>query len=269
MPPFRPLPLFVFALAVGTALSFAQNAPGPFRKLEFSGRPLDGIKVALDVGHTRLSPGAMSARGRGEFLFNLATTTTIARVLQQAGARVILINGDGAIKGLSERGEIANRENADCFLAIHHDSVNDKYLKTWVHEQLNQSYADDFRGYSVFASSLNAQPEKSRSLALAVGAALYDSGLKPTLHHAEPIEGENRALLDERTGVYEYTNLVVLKAATMPSILLECGVIVHREEELLAQDPAYQEVIAHAVVKALSEVFPSEKKGFFRFKKRK
>ena len=34
------------------------------------------------------------------------------------------------------------------------------------------------------------------------------------------------------------------------------------------QDPAYQEVIAHAVVKALSEVFPSEKKGFFRFKKR-
>jgi len=116
---------------------------------------------------------------------------------------------------------------------------------------------------------LNAEAEKSRALALAVGAAMFDSGLKPTLHHAEPIEGENRPLLDERTGVYEFTNLVVLKAAKMPSILLECGVIVHREEELLVQDPAYQEVIAHAVVKALSGVFPPKKKGLFHFMKGK
>ena len=51
----------------------------------------------------------------------------------------------------------------------------------------------------------------------------------------------------------------------MPAILLECGVIIHREEELLVQDPAYQDLIAHAVVKALATVFPREKKkGLFK-----
>jgi len=235
-----------------------------WKKHEFTGKPLEGLRVALDVGHSRLTPGAMSARGRGEFLFNASTARAIAGVLERAGAKVILINGDGTITGLAERGVLAGKEKADCFISVHHDSVNDKYLQTWVHEGVSRSYADNFRGYSVFASSKNAKADRSREMALAVGAALFDSGLKPTLHHNEPIKGENRPLLDARTGVYEFTDLVVLKSAEMPAILLECGVIIHREEEILAQDPAYQDLIAHAVVKALSTVFPREKKKGLR-----
>jgi hypothetical protein len=43
--------------------------------------------------------------------------------------------------------------------------------------------------------------------------------------------------------------------------------IIHREEELLVQRPDYQELIAHALVKALVEVFPAgkrEKKGLMK-----
>lgn len=235
-----------------------------WKKYEFSGKPLNGLRVALDVGHSRLSPGATSARGRGEFLFNLETARVISTVLKKAGAHVILINADGAIKGLPERAEAAEREKAECFISIHHDAVNDKYLKTWIHEGVEREYADDFRGYGVFTSSLNPQAEVSQRLARAVGAAMLESGLTPTLHHAEPIQGENRPLLDERTGVYEFTDLVVLKAAKMPAILLECGVILHREEELLVQNPAYQDLIARALVKALEATFPKKRaKGLF------
>ena len=59
----------------------------------------------------------------------------------------------------------------------------------------------------------------------------------------------------------------MLKAAQLPAILLECGVIIHREEELLVQRPDYQDLIAHALVKALVEVFPAgkrEKKGLMK-----
>lgn len=258
--------IFSVSLIAGGASRLAaeeRSAPA-WTKQEFTGKPLEGLRVALDVGHSRLTPGAMSARGRGEFLFNASTARVIAGVLEKAGAKVILINGDGSITGLADRGVLAGREKADCFISVHHDSVNDKYLQTWVHEGVTRSYADNFRGYSVFASSKNAKPERSREIALAVGAAMFDSGLKPTLHHNEPIKGENRPLLDARTGVYEFTDLVVLKSAQMPAILLECGVIIHREEELLAQDPAYQDLIAHAVVKALSTVFPAEKKKGLR-----
>lgn len=207
----------------------------------------------------------MSARGRGEFFFNSDIARVIAGVLERAGAKVILINGDGSMTGLAERGVIAGKEKADCFIALHHDSVNDKYLRTWVHEGVSRPYADNFQGYSVFASSKNAKAERSRALALAVGAALFEAGLKPTLHHNEAIKGENRPLLDARTGVYEFTDLVVLKSAAMPAILLECGVIIHREEELHVQDPAYQDLVAHAIVKALSVVFPrGKKKGLLK-----
>lgn len=248
--------------------SVAEEVPSSaskWKKYEFSGKPLDGLRVALDVGHSRLSPGALSARGRGEFLFNVSTARVIAEVMTRAGAHVILINGDGAVAGLAERAVLAGKEKADCFISIHHDSVNDKYLKTWIDEGVSRQYADDFRGYSVFTSSKNPKAERSRELALAVGAAVFESGLKPTLHHAEPIKGENRTLLDAPTGVYEFTDLVVLKAAPMPAILFECGVIVHREEELLVEEPAYQDLIAHALVKALGTTFSKPRaKGLSR-----
>jgi N-acetylmuramoyl-L-alanine amidase len=263
--PISPIALvLLFSICLlpwGQHRSEAEEAPAAgWKKQEFTGKPLEGLRVALDVGHSRLTPGAMSARGRGEFLFNASTARVISSVLERAGATVILINGDGTITGLADRATLAGKEKADCFLSVHHDSVNDKYLQNWVHEGVTRPYADNFRGYSVFASSKNAKAERSREIALAVGAALFDSGLKPTLHHNEPIQGENRPLLDARTGVYEFTDLVVLKSAEMPAILLECGVIIHRDEELLVQDPAYQDLIAHAVVKALSSVFPREKK---------
>jgi N-acetylmuramoyl-L-alanine amidase len=265
LPSVRALLFSLCLLTGGHHRLGAQEAPATeWKKQAFTGHPLEGLRVALDVGHSRLTPGAMSARGRGEFLFNLSTARVIAGVLERAGAKVILINGDGAVTGLADRAVAAGREKADCFISVHHDSVNDKYLQTWVHEGISRSYADNFRGYSVFASSKNAKADQSREMALAVGAALLDSGLKPTLHHNEPIKGENRPLLDPRTGVYEFTDLVVLKSAEMPAILLECGVIIHREEEVIVQDPEYQDLIAHAVVKALSTVFPREKKKGLR-----
>lgn len=231
-----------------------------WRKLSFEGRPLAGLRVGLDIGHYRLRPGATSARGRVEFEFNHATARVIATVLEKAGAEVVLVNGDGLVSSLVERPRIAERAGADCFISIHHDSVNDKYLRKWVHEGVERDYADQFRGYSVFASEKNAKAGTSRTLALRVGSALRASGLRPTLHHAEAIQGENRPLLDEHTGVYEFSDLVVLKSAAIPAILLECGVIIHREEELVVQRPDYQDLLAHALVAALSEVFPQNGK---------
>ncbi|MDF1741809.1 MAG: N-acetylmuramoyl-L-alanine amidase [Verrucomicrobiales bacterium] len=230
----------------------AWTQPSNYRPLEVKGQPLKGLRVALDVGHSLASPGALNATGVGEFYFNAATAGTIARGLESAGATVILINGDGQIAGLPDRAVKAMKSKADCFISIHHDSVNQKYKKQWMVNGREQEYADDFRGYSVFASSLNNHAEASRGLALQVGAALYESNMRPTLHHNEPIEGENKAFINEETGVYEFTNLVVLKSSLMPAILLECGVIVHREEEQLVKQEWYQEMIARALVKALA-----------------
>ena len=259
----RTVLLFLSLLGAASPLRSQEVA---WKPLEFSGKPLGGLRVALDIGHYRLKPGAMSARGIPELQFNNATARSIAVVLERAGATVILVNADGSVTSLSERPALAEKEKADVFISIHHDSVNDKYLSKWMHEGVERDYADNFRGYSVFTSNLNARAEKSKEFALRVGSALYDSGLRPTLHHAEPIQGENRPLLDERTGVYEFTDLVVLKSAKIPAILLECGVIIHRGEEIDVQKPEYRDLLGQALVRALSESFPSvakKKPGLF------
>ena len=80
-------------------------------------------------------------------------------------------------------------------------------------------------------------------------------GLTPTLHHAEPVKGENRELVDPTLGIYRFDDLIVLKSSAMPAALLECGVIVNRMEEAeLLTEERQQKVVAaiHVAVIAMA-----------------
>ena len=39
----------------------------------------------------------------------------------------------------------------------------------------------------------------------------------PTFHHAEPIKGENRELVNRDLGIYRFDDLIVLKSAATPA----------------------------------------------------
>ena len=60
-----------------------------------------------------------------------------------------------------------------------------------------------------------------------------------------------RKLLDAERGIYRFDELVVLRSATMPAVLLEAGVIVNRAEEARLRQPAYRQRIATAISTAL------------------
>jgi N-acetylmuramoyl-L-alanine amidase len=244
-------------VALWSASAHAQSASG-------ASPNLTGLHIALDVGHNKAAGGAVSARGRFEFEFNQATARTIASVLRSAGAKVTIINESGDITSLPARPQRAASLGADAFLSIHHDSVNDKYLKTWDYQGTEQSYCDRFSGYSVFCSKDNWKAAQSQLLARQIGKAMLDAGFKPALHHNEPIPGENRPFIDATTGVYEYTKLIVAKSGKLPSALLECGVIVNRDEELTAQSEEYQRRIGVAVAKAFAAA--REQGAFKRFR---
>lgn len=213
------------------------------------------VVVAVDVGHSSSSPGAVSARGVPEFRFNRELADVIVKALASAGFRnSFAINADGRIKSLRERTTEAAQSGADLLLSVHHDSVQPRYLSSWTFEGVTRRHGDRFRGFSLFVSAKNAQFDASRNLAELIGRALLIQGLIPTLHHAEPIPGEGRPLLDPSVGLYRYDDLVVLKEAAMPAVLLEAGVIVNREEELLLAQRDYRKRIAQAIVSAVAEV---------------
>ncbi len=209
--------------------------------------------VAIDVGHSLPQPGATSARGRSEYLFNKEFAPFLAKALAELGIRSFFIDSGQRHRSPEQRGKLAARDRADILISVHHDSVQPHYLRTWVHEGKTQRYCDMFQGYSLFYSELSKRPRQSLALAKAVGGRLRSHGFTPTAHHAEPIAGENREFVDPERGVYRFDHLRLLKSAAMPALLLECGVIVHREEELLCRDPERQRLMAVAVALGIAD----------------
>ena len=59
--------------------------------------------------------------------------------------------------------------------------------------------------------------------------------------------------MDKDLGLYEFDDLIVLKTAAMPAVLLECGVIVNRSEEASLQTPEIQHRIADAAAEAIMQ----------------
>jgi len=99
----------------------------------------------------------------------------------------------------------------------------------------------------LFYSQRNSRPEASLELAREIGSRLVQAGFTPTQHHAEQIPGEGRALVAAALGVYRFDELSILAGATVPAVLLECGVIVHPDEEKLLRDPTYRSRLVEAV----------------------
>jgi N-acetylmuramoyl-L-alanine amidase len=212
------------------------------------------FRTVVDVGHGTEAPGALSARGVDEYVFNLRLAKEIDKELRAAGfdKTMLMITPNKPPRGLFKRVALANALKADLFLAIHHDSVPDKMLEAWQVDGHEQQYNDRFPGHSLFVSNGNGDRAGSLAFARQLGLALKARGLTYTPHYTEQFMGKRRReLLDPQAGVYRYDQLIVLKKTQMPAVLMEAGSIVNRDEELLLATPEREAIMAGAVVEAV------------------
>lgn len=208
--------------------------------------------VAVDVGHSTVYPGAISARGVPEFAFNGALAHEISNTLAARRVRAVLIGDEGAARSLAERTAVASTHHATFFLSVHHDSVQPRYLRPWNWQGAKRLHSERFSGFSLFVSRKNSHPDASLDCARRIGAALQRAGFFPSSHHSEPIPGENREWADRDAGVYYFDDLVVLRTAAMAAVLLEAGLIVNRDEEIKIQASQTKSRIASSVVEGLA-----------------
>ena len=210
------------------------------------------FNVAIDPGHTPHHYGAISARGVKEYQFNRQIAQTLLKeIKKESNITGFIINPDGKEITLKQRVAIAKAHHADLLLSLHHDSAQSRYFSKWHYQGNTLSYSDTFSGYSIFVSQKNPFFPQSYEMATLLGKALLHIGMHPTHHHAEKIKGENRKLLNPHLGIYQFDDLVVIKYPTIPALLLECGVIVNRQEELKLSSPSFREKLASAIVNAL------------------
>lgn len=244
--------LQILALAAGWLLAstgFAAPSNGaPARACDPG-----GFGIVLDVGHTPEEPGAISAKGVPEYEFNLNLAKRIEAALHAAGFRktTLLLTGGDKQRGLVKRVAAANAAKADLLISIHHDSVPDFLLQHMDEEGGPKRFSDRFSGYSIFVSRDNAEAAASLNFARLLGRRLKAGGLQYTPHYTEAfMRSRRRALLDKEAGVYRFDALYLLRAARMPAVLLEAGLIINPVEEKSLAEEERPQRIAAAVAEA-------------------
>lgn len=84
---------------------------------------LSGLTICLDAGHGGSDPGATSSVN--ESAMNLDVILKLGNKLKSAKASVIYTRTTDTYVSLADRTAIANNNNADLFVSVHHNSASD------------------------------------------------------------------------------------------------------------------------------------------------
>ena len=195
--------------------------------------PSEGRTIIIDAGHGAPDGGAVGASGVLEKDLNLAVATALQKFLESGGTEVILTRSDdngiydvsGSIKS-KKVSDIKNREklmketDADAFISIH----------------MNKFPEEKYSGPQVFYS---VNDEESKTLAECVQHNLI-TVLSP---------------VSEREVKEAYDSIYLLKNATVPAILVECGFLSNAQEEKKLIEENYQKQIAWAIYCGIIQYF--------------
>lgn len=220
--------------------------------------------VVIDPGHGGHDPGCLGSSTREKHLA-LAIGKKVASAIQQQfpSVKVIMTRDKDVFIPLHERAKIANRNNADLFISIHCNfmpgSKATKGSETYVmglhtaehnlevakrenevillEENYEQNY--DFDPNS---------PEAHIMLSMFQNAYLEQSIL-----FAERVENNIHGVAARKSRGVKQAGFYVLKATTMPSVLVETGFLSNREEESYLNTEEGQYAIANSILQAFAE----------------
>jgi len=187
------------------------------------GNPGDALKgktIVVDPGHGGADPGAIGYSGLKEKEVNLITALELARLLEAAGAEVILTRtGDQTVSNL-RRVNLANDSGADLFLSIHANS----YSK------------NDSNGTETFYCPNNSINSDSRFLSGLVQKELVD-------------------VLQLRDRGVKSKSFYVLKNTEMPAALVELAFLSNPKEEAMLKDKKILHASAEALYRGIEAYF--------------
>ncbi len=217
------------------------------------------VTIVIDPGHGGEDPGAKGRRGT----YEKNVTLTIARKLKtlvdaEPNMRALLTRDGDYFIPLDNRVEKARRIKADLFVSVHADANT----KTKVSG--SSVFALSERGATSKTAKILAQRENNSDLIGGVNLKVEDRYVRMTLADLSLTAQISdslklgRAVLGELGGVnplhrdeVEQAGFAVLKAPEIPSILVETAFISNPDEERRLTDEAYQEKIAHAILRGI------------------
>jgi N-acetylmuramoyl-L-alanine amidase len=256
----------IYSLAFFCVFSICANAQNYVSRQQIT-------KIVIDAGHGGKDPGAVGKKSK-EKNITLAVALKLGELISKnfADVEVIYTRKKDVFVELSERGEIANRNNANLFISIHADANKNTRARgasTWVmgeHKSqaslevsrrenavitMEDDYSSKYQGFN---------PETPESYI--IFKLLQNSHMKESLKFADIVQNEmvTQGPIKGNRSVQQAGFLVLWKTA-MPRILIELGFLSNLEEEAILIKDENQEKIAQNIFSAFCKYKEQYEKG--------
>ncbi|HPT79001.1 MAG TPA: N-acetylmuramoyl-L-alanine amidase [Candidatus Atribacteria bacterium] len=185
--------------------------------------PLKNKIIVIDAGHGGFDSGAVSPSGTREDVLNLQVALKLQKLLTDNGAKVVMTRrnndaiADNKSSDMKKRVEIIKSSDPDIVISIH----------------MNKFGQSKYYGGQTFYLEGSTESKKL--------AELIQRKIRENL-----IEGNTRQ-------IKAVDNLLILKAVSAPSVVVECGFLSNPKEESLLKRSDYQDMIAWCIYNGILE----------------
>lgn len=221
--------------------------------------------VVIDPGHGGIDPGAIGVRKTKEKDVVLAFGLKLKQILESSGTvDVVMTRSDDTFLTLRDRVKVAREKEADLFIAIHADTVR----------------GGDARGATIYTLSEKASDAEAEALAHKENRADIIAGVDLEAENEEVTdilidlaqrESKTHSLVFAKKAVAEMSPItaftgkpmrsagfMVLKAADVPSVLIELGFLSSKQDESQLTSPVWQSKVAAAMARAVENYFATQ-----------
>ncbi|HEU0275732.1 MAG TPA: N-acetylmuramoyl-L-alanine amidase [Candidatus Udaeobacter sp.] len=167
--------------------------------------------VVVDAGHGGKDSGAYRRYGPAEKMIALDVAQRLNRKLRESQLKTVMTRNSDVFIELNDRVAIENAQKNAIFVSIH----------------FNDSRKRRVRGFETY----------------------YHSGASFDL--ANGIQGKLMTIPNSSNGGVHTANFRVLRLATCPAVLVECGYLSNRSEANKTRDWEYRELLADRIAEAI------------------
>ncbi len=198
-----------------------------------SSTPLSNHTIILDAGHGSPDGGAVGQDGSIESELNLDIVLKLQKLLEASNCTVILTRSDEngiyestaetireqKVSDMKSRVDIANNSNAEIFVSIH----------------MNKLEQSKYSGWQTFYKN---KDDTSKKIA---------ENIQTSLNYF--IKKENSRVIKSISGIY------LTKNVNIPLVIVECGFLSNEEENKLLQTDNYQNELAWSIYIGIMDYF--------------
>ncbi|MGH6931535.1 MAG: N-acetylmuramoyl-L-alanine amidase [Dongiaceae bacterium] len=218
--------------------------------------------VALDPGHGGKDPGTIGPAGTEEKDITFKMALELKEKLEATGRyKVFLTRDKDQHMALRERTERARNANADLFISLHADHIDQAELRGASVYTLSETASD------TEAAALAAHANKEdlitgvdlSSQSAIVTSILIDLAQRETKNLSARFASILSEELAQRTlmlrNAHRFAGFVVLKAPDVPSVLVELGYLSNKEDEQALNSAGHRAQLCAAMLMAIERYF--------------